>query len=244
MTLYGEPFYRDRHERTVHSARTLLEVVLSVLPPVRSALDLGCGVGTWLSVLRERGVEDVVGADGEWVDRSLLQIPAERFSSRDLSQPIDLGRRFDLAISLEVAEHLPAASAPTFVASLTDAADFVLFSAAIPHQGGKGHVNEQWLEYWLALFEERGYVGLDVVRPAVWEDTRIPLWYRQNVALYARRERLGELKLNAPVERLRPRSMVHPETYAAKLQRTQSVGGAWKLLRRAVQASFSRGQDR
>src|SRR3546814_3871891 len=136
-------WYDERHQKAVYSAETILSLLLPCLPPVRSAVDLGCGVGTWLSVLQARGAQEVLGFDGDWVDRQLLVIPQDCFRKTDLSRLESSGRRFDLAISLEVAEHLPAARAETFVQTLTSLSDFVLFSAAIPGQGGRNHRSEE-----------------------------------------------------------------------------------------------------
>lgn len=113
MKTYTQKFFADRHERTVHSASTILSIALETLPDVRSAVDVGCGVGTWLSVLKDRGVEDIRGIDGEWVDPKMLVIPPESFLTADLTKPLQISRRFDLAISLEVAEHLPPECAKT-----------------------------------------------------------------------------------------------------------------------------------
>ena len=119
-------------------------------------VDFGCAEGVWLSAWRDAGVQDVLGLDGDYVDRRRLLIPQERFHAVDLSQPIDLGRRFDLAQSLEVAEHLPAAAARHFVATITRHSSLALFSAAPPGQGGAHHVNEQPYGYWRDLFAEIG----------------------------------------------------------------------------------------
>jgi hypothetical protein len=72
------------------------------------------------------------------------------------------------------------------VADLCSAADVVLFSAAIPGQGGPGseeHPNEQWQSYWAQLFVDAGYHAFDAIRPAIWTDRRIAFWYRQNAFL-------------------------------------------------------------
>src|SRR4030095_12347821 len=137
MRKYKDKFYGNRDAQTAHAARTILGLTLELLPPVQSAVDVGCGVGTWLSVLRERGVAAIRGVDGPWVRAGLLTIPPESFVAVDLTKRIPQSGRYDLAISVEVAEHLPPACAETFVDSLVDLSDFVLFSAAIPHQGGK-----------------------------------------------------------------------------------------------------------
>jgi len=214
MNAYQDDFYRDRHKNTVYSAQTILSIILDTIPTVRSAIDVGCGVGTWLSVLKDVGVEEVQGIDGSWVNKDFLQIPVENFMSQDLIQSINLDRKFDLAISLEVAEHLPEVNAHNFVTSLTKLADFVLFSAAIPYQGGQNHVNERWLEYWNDLFHQCGYIGLDIVRRKIWNDNMIPVWYRQNIILFALEKRIPALKLQYEIAELTPVSIVHPEIYS------------------------------
>jgi hypothetical protein len=240
MTKYNTEFYAQRHEHTVYSARTVLSILLEILPPVRSAVDLGCGVGTWLSVLRGMGVEETLGMDGPWVDTGLLAIPRDCFETVDLSQSIRPTKRYDLAISLEVAEHLPPEKAAGFVGSLTGLADFVLFSAAIPLQGGKTHVNEQWPDYWAAIFDEAGYAGLDVIRRRVWRDGRVLFPYKQNTMLFAKRARTSELRL--PATELEatdpPLALVHPDCYLPKLRRAYSLRGSWTIFRRGLKAAI------
>jgi hypothetical protein len=206
--LYNADFYKDRHRKTLYSARTILGIVREMLPEIRSAVDMGCGVGTWLSVLKEGGATDIRGIDGPWVVREYLEIPEECFTEHDLSSTITLDTTFDLAISLEVAEHLPAVSARGFVESLTGFSDFILFSAATPHQIGIGHINEQWPNYWISLFEERGYAAVDIVRKRIWNDESIPSWYRQNILLFVKRERCGDIRYIPLLSDLTP-----PEVY-------------------------------
>lgn len=194
--IYDREFYRFLHQQTVYAARTVLAEVFSVCPEIRSVVDLGCGTATWLAVLRESGIRDIQGADGPWVEKEFLHIPMEKFRPVDLKKPIDLGRKYDLAISLEVAEHLSPDAAGTFIASLTGLADFVLFSAAIPHQGGRNHINEQWPEYWVQLFQKNGFVAVDFIRARIWNDEEIPNCYRQNILMFIKQNRIGELQLN------------------------------------------------
>lgn len=114
-----------------------------------------------------------------------LHFRPDRFVAARLDKPLRLGRRFDLAVSLEVAEHLPERRAKQFVANIVEHAPCVLFSAAIPYQRGTDHVNEQWPDYWAALFAERGYVVLDGLRPLVWSNPAVFGFYRQNVLMFA-----------------------------------------------------------
>jgi hypothetical protein len=130
------------------------------------------------------GAGDVLGVDGDHVRRDELKIPAECFRAHDLSRPPDLGRRFDVALCLEVAEHLPAESAAPLVAALAAAAPAVVFSAAVPGQGGVQHVNEQWPWYWQGLFEQRGYRCLDLFRKEIWQNPDVEAYYQQNLFLF------------------------------------------------------------
>lgn len=223
---YRKSFYVRRQRQKEHAARLLVDHLLAHVPPVQSAVDLGCGVGIWLAELQMRGAQ-VRGFDGPWVDLDALRIGRNRFEQRDLAQPMQVNERVDLAISLEVAEHLPSSIAPIFVGNLVSLSDFVLFSAAVPGQGGTHHVNERWPSYWRELFAQRGYVLVDLFRPTFWGEGRIPYWYRQNTFLYVRRERLESLpELRALAEReAMPIDAVHPDLYAEK---------SWLGLRRVL----------
>jgi len=93
--------------------------------------------------------------------------------------------KYDLCISLEVAENLPEDNAESFVDLLCQAPDTILFGAAIKYQGGAGHINEQWQTYWIKLFQSKGYECIDCVRGAVWSDVSVEWWYKQNTFLLA-----------------------------------------------------------
>jgi SAM-dependent methyltransferase len=157
----------------------------------RSVVDLGCGHGIWLATFARHGVEDYVGVDGDWVPPDKLHFPPDRFVAARLDKPLHLGRRFDLAVSLEVAEHLPERGAKQFVRNIVELAPCVLVSAAVPYQRGTEHVNEQWPDYWASLFGEHGYVVLDGLRPLVWSNEAVFGFYRQNLLMFATPETIA-----------------------------------------------------
>ena len=184
-TLYTPAFFDAITEGVVRSAKVCVPLILKLVQP-QSVVDFGCGQGHWLSEFARHGVEDVVGVDGDYVQGGALAIAPDRFLACDLTQPTPLGRRFDLALSLEVGEHLPERAAEVYLQSLTAASDCIVFSAATPGQGGVGHVNEQWAWYWQDRFARLGYHCLDALRPALWTDERVTGYYRQNLFLYVR----------------------------------------------------------
>ena len=233
---YKQEFYVNRHQKTVYSAKSVLSLVLKVLPPVHSAIDFGCGVGTWLSVLKEEGVTEIRGLDGPWVDQNLLEIDKKYFIKSNFEEPIFLDKRYDLAISLEVAEHVSKNSASIFVESLVGASDFVLFAAAIPFQGGTGHINEQWPDYWIEQFSSKDYVALDYVRSNIWNDNNIPFWYRQNIFLFVKRERVSSCSLDNINQQkiIPPISLVHPDLYLSKNSHMPSVRESYNLFFRSL----------
>jgi SAM-dependent methyltransferase len=215
MQPYTNDYYAALREGARRSARVVAPLVLGLAGP-HSVVDVGCGQGAWLAVFRELGVEDVLGVDGDHVDRTRLEIPGERFLASDLTRPLRLGRTFDLAASLEVAEHLPAACAEEFVESLSWLAPLVLFSAAAPYQGGERHLNEQWPAYWAALFARRGYLPVDCLRRRLWDHPDVEWWYAQNAFLYAKSDFLETLPaLKREYESAGPSALplVHPKRY-------------------------------
>ncbi len=169
-----------------------------------SLLDVGCGTGTWLRAALDNGVRDVSGIDGIPVPPDSLHVPPDRIVIRDLRDEWAFGRRFDLVLCLEVAEHLPADAAASLVQKLTGCSDRIYFSAANPWQGGQHHVNAQWPAYWQALFNANGFVCLDSLRWKLWQDDRIEPWYRQNIFLAEKNEAAAGKEMRIP-------AVVHPD---------------------------------
>ena len=192
MHVYDSQFFEYINAGARRSAQAVIAVLLREFA-VSSVVDFGCGQGAWIAEWRARGVSDVMGVDGSYVDASRLLIPREQFLAHDLTRPIALGRRFDLVQSAEVAEHLPETAAGTFVDNLTAHGDIVLFSAAAPGQGGEHHINEQPYEYWHRLFAARGYQLLDFLRPQLANQRAVEPWYRYNTLVFIRTSRVADL---------------------------------------------------
>ena len=151
--LYTNKFFKNHLAKSLSSAELIVPEILHYIQP-KSVIDFGCGIGTFLSVFYKTGITDILGIDGDYVDRNNLLIDKKYFLPRDLTQPMIIDKKYDLALSLEVAEHLPESKANVFITSLCSASPFVVFSAAVPHQGGTNHINEQWPPYWINKFKE------------------------------------------------------------------------------------------
>ena len=235
MKIYSDEFFSRRRGSVLRSARIVVPQILELVP-AESVVDVGCGTGEWLAEFQKSALS-VFGLDGTQVPREQLQIAPQDFQVQDLERSFDLGRRFDLVLCLEVAEHLPAEAADGFVASLVKLAPVVVFSAAIPFQPGTGHVNLQWPSYWSRSFASHGYVPIDALRRRLWAVRELPTWYRQNMLIYAAREQLRqgtplyEEYLRTDVRQL---DLVHPDVYLKKAW--PSVKRTWKLLRARLRA--------
>jgi SAM-dependent methyltransferase len=232
--LYTTRFFENVAAGVERSAEVIVPMVVDLIQP-RSVVDVGCGAGHWLSVFMQKGIADIVGVDGGWIEPALLKIPGDRFLTRDLSQPLRLSRQFDLVVCLEVGEHLPAAAADGLADSLASLGPVILFSAAIPQQGGVGHINEQWPEYWRARFEKRGFEVLDCVRRRVWDDERVEAYYAQNIFLYVRRDRLPVLEgARLRGQEALPLTVVHPKVYRRSLEVTDPANIGLRAAIRAL----------
>jgi hypothetical protein len=220
--IYSTDFYDYIDAGSRASAQVVARLILGEMK-VRSLLDVGSGHGAWAAEWMNAGVSDVIAVDGEYVRGDQLVIPPDKFVPHDLSTRLALGRRFDLVQSLEVAEHIAPENAAVFVDNLVRHGDVILFSAAVPHQGGEHHVNEQPPQYWRELFAAHGYEVFDWIRPRLAGQRQVKGWYRFNTFIYANkagRKRLSKSILSARVAD----------------SETLRIGGdlAWSLRRAAV----------
>ena len=192
---YDEDFYRYIQNGAVRSAQVIIPLVRDRLK-IDSVLDVGCGAGAWLAEYRRHGVLTCLGVDGDYVKSSSLLIPPTTFIARDISQSFDLGQRFNLVQCLEVGEHLETMASETLISNLVRHGDCILFSAAIPGQGGENHINEQPYEFWRALFAKHGYMPYDFLRPLLRGATMVESWYRYNAVLYVAKDFARHLSLD------------------------------------------------
>jgi SAM-dependent methyltransferase len=231
MSLYSRRFYARREARVADSAEALVPQLVSLLQP-RSVLDIGCANGLWLAAFSRHGVEQVHGVDGPWVPPDTLRIPSAEFTRLDLGTcplpyTFHADRRFDLVICFELLEHLPAARAEALVSALCALSDTLLVSAAVPHQGGTGHINERWPGHWRERFAARGFQACDFIRLEHWNNERIAPWYRQNVVGYFRGGVPALVREHAlrQAERLvdEPLPLCHPGVFSYKLGKLRAT---------------------
>jgi SAM-dependent methyltransferase len=214
---YSREFFRNLSgDNLDDSLLDFARLLVDLIQP-NSVIDVGCGIGALAAVFAKLGVTNIIGIDGDWVPEDLLLIPKAWFIPFDLTKSYSPGRRYDLAVSVEVAEHLSQSDANTLVDTLTGLADIVAFGAAIPLQGGTNHQNEQWPSYWAKLFAERVYVPFDCVRPRLLGNSNVAELIAQNIILYVRGDRAAELGPILLAQQTEwpayPLPVVHPNQY-------------------------------
>ena len=200
MNLYDKKFFSDIYYGSINSANEIIPKVLEIFS-VDSAIDFGCGTGAWLSVLKEHGCSTVLGLDSSTDSHEMLD--ESNFELIDLSKEYKPKIKYDLAISLEVAEHVEEQYSGIFVSNLVNSSDNIMWSAAIPNQGGVGHVNEKWPSFWVEKFANYGYSCNGSFRYQFWFNEKVEPWYRQNLLLFSR-----VINFNQQV-----RDLVHPYNY-------------------------------
>ncbi|MEP2934936.1 MAG: methyltransferase domain-containing protein [Gilvibacter sp.] len=209
------------HTESIHNADAAGVLVPLILErfKVSSVVDFGCGLGNFLKLFKQHGVAEVLGLDGSWteLERLYKNIDPAEFREVDLEKPIHLDKKYDLVISLEVAEHLSSKSETIFVESLIAAGDTIVFSAAIPDQGGQNHINEKWLSDWAKIFEPHGFVPVDLFRKDLWNNESVFWWYRQNILVFVPKD--------APLANLESTMLdiVHPELFLRKTTLLQNT---------------------
>lgn len=229
------------------SALRMVPRLVDLLTP-DSVVDVGCGTGTWLKSFRDAGVIDIQGIEGGWIGKSSVATSDIPIEIMDLNHPAAASRRFDLALSLEVAEHLKPDAAADFIDFLTSLADVIIFSAAVPLQGGFAHLNEQWPPYWSKYFDKKNYLCYDVIRPLFWSDDKIAPFYAQNMFIYVKKKlrkdlhnKLAAMHSFTPYG-VAPVALIHPGLFedVAALKYTRPT----RLARALPPAVFSALKER
>jgi SAM-dependent methyltransferase len=148
---------------------------------IRSVLDLGCGIGAYLRLFTNLGIQDILGVDG--LPRSATVLSEVEYRQADLMQPLTFGKQFDLVMCLEVVEHLPAAAATALLDTIArHASGTILFSAAEPGQPGEGHINCHPLEFWLSEWSMRGWAPDLSETLSVRALSTLP-WFKRNLVV-------------------------------------------------------------
>lgn len=230
---------------TDHESRGSAEIVVPLLQRLlrpTSVVDVGCGVGIWLKRFQAEGVTDLCGYDGAWVDARLLQIDRSQFHPCDFEAGIGAERRYSLALCLEVAEHLTPTAGDRLVRSLCGLSSLVVFSAAIPGQGGFRHINERYQSYWIERFARHSYKPFDLLRARLFQESAVRYYYAQNMLVFAGKEQV-EAMTELAIEQLRagnlaPPSLVHPELF--ERYRVAENHGPRRLAAALLRATWKR----
>ncbi len=213
-------YIHSEHLHNITSPKEIVPEIIKLLNP-KSVVDIGCGIGTFIYCFKQEGIRDVLGIDGSWVNKVLVNkfLTEEEFLEKNLEEKLVLDRKFDLVISLEVAEHLSEESAGIFVDNLISSGNLILFSAAIPLQGGQNHINEQWLDYWQEKFLKHGYYLQDVIRPIFWDNPKVFWWYKQNMVLFTPKN----YKLPINIKHNLLKNVVHYNLYTERVEFLNNV---------------------
>ncbi|MFA5109565.1 MAG: methyltransferase domain-containing protein [Patescibacteria group bacterium] len=156
--IYDNNFFRKTIKLEAPAAARFVEIILKYYAP-KSVVDIGCGVGLYLKEFAERGIEDLLGLDGSPAAAEEFLFNRDHLVIFDLAGRYRFEKKYDLGLCLEVAEHLREEDADTLVGTVTDAADDIIFTAAVCGQGPRsiGHINEQPSDYWIKKFKSKNF---------------------------------------------------------------------------------------
>lgn len=239
MARLSQQTYEAVREGAIRSARTCLPMIAETHGVPSGLLDVGCGEGHWMRTAVElwqprlstvggldlvENIDDgfpfTAAWDAERGDLLPMRQGPHLTETREIEgeiYPASTDYRWPMVLCLEVAEHLSPTAGDHLIAELCRVSERVVFSAAIPGQGGDGHVNEQWPAYWGERFNAHGFFLSDPWRlfGDFWEDERIEPWYRQNLLMAQPATLFGDGRVSAPLVGIRtqPRSLVHPVTW-------------------------------
>jgi glycosyltransferase involved in cell wall biosynthesis len=163
--------------------------------------DIGCGNGYIISNLYNKYSKKVWGVDGseyfmDNIDRSVLSM----VKRVDLTNKAKLDKA-DVAICLEVAEHISAEFSDILVNNIVSVnAKTIIFTAAPPGQAGVNHINLQDHKYWVNKFLANGYLLDESLSSKFCKDLSGSLlytkWYLDNWMVFRKKESFDIANLN------------------------------------------------
>ena len=236
---YNDFFFDYQQSQSYKSAEIILPIVNNWISP-KSVIDVGCGVGAWLKAFNTLNVNGITGIDGDYVPMSKLLISKDQFIITDLERKIAIKNKYDLAMCLEVAEHLSNTRSVGFVSELCNLSDVIIFSAAIPGQEGTLHKNEQYPDYWIELFKSNNYECLDCLRPIIWGNKEIEFWYKQNIMLFINHESINKYEKLKELPTFYGNSIIHPELFDYKTNKSSYYRNILNNPIKIVRYYFSR----
>lgn len=157
ISLYNDEFFEWHH---IHARQYSIESIKPVIEyyEIKSVIDFGCGIGSYLEGAYQLGLTDLRGFDigGKYAEKYTPETIKPFIGYTDITNPISC-KKYDLVISTEVAEHIEPTGSKIFVDNLVSAAEgMIIITAAPPGQLGCGHINCQPKEYWIGLFKDKG----------------------------------------------------------------------------------------
>jgi SAM-dependent methyltransferase len=222
-------YYHDSEVHNLEAPKEIVPILCKMFEP-KSVVDVGCGLGTFLKVFSDFGISEITGFEGEWLIEKKLYVPKEKVKIVDLETNNWAKGWFDLAVSLEVAEHLNSTVETEFVRNLTSLSEVIVFSAALEGQGGQNHINEKPLESWIRIFNQCGYHFFDVFRMQFWNSKNINWWYKQNMFLVLKKDsKWFELFNNYPMD-FEIMSFVHPDCLKQNFELNQHLKKEYEKL--------------
>lgn len=208
---YSRKFYSSVDDRAGATAEEVFKVINMYLR-TESILDVGCGSGAWLEAGFKLGVKRATGVD-LWssievvennpnlkpnIADNTLKLIVRDFVEDSTTEFI----KSDLAMCLEVVEHLPEHVGRNLVQRLTESANFIVFSGAQPGQGGTYHINEQPLTYWVEEFKKYGFNVYDPFRLTLQNQSNLPRFYALNTLLFVNQNAIESSDLLLNVDQL------------------------------------------
>jgi len=188
--IYEDEFFKKRLLTTSHIP-IVCEAILEVFQP-QSIIDIGCAIGQFIGEFQARGIE-AAGIEGSTNALPYIN-PSIKVFIHDLRKPWPYVKRYGLALSFEVAEHIEPEYTAEYLNTLCLLSDRILITAALPGQKGKFHVNCQSIDYWIQCFKNKGYLHKPEYEDKIkrhwvpWANTKAMELYYRNL-LYFEREK-------------------------------------------------------
>lgn len=155
--MYSRDFHKSIENDEYPQAVRLASYIKNYMRPSKF-IDFGCSTGLYLREMQIQ-IPELESVGYEFSKDAVDMALCKNVIEFDLTKKLDIDKKENtLGLCLEVLEHIDDSNWLPVLKNLSSLCDTIIFSAAVPGQGGTGHINCRNKIDWIYRFHTLGWI--------------------------------------------------------------------------------------